>query len=846
MVTSLLAQTLRATLADGRPLEPHVLSLLMPLVNFYTTSADCPFRQLWDAFERALESLSDFLLVVDGLDECEPAYARETLLGNIRKLAILPQARIVVLSRHFPSFGGLLGTPIALCMAPSQCNRDIEIFLEAELERTPQLQPFKEQILRKTLERANGMFLWATLMMNHIKRATNESSLVRRLEHFPAGLNEVYQHFIDKTAQYLDASQLQLRRQLFMLLSGCLRTITIQGISRATAINVMTRSLCQRHLLLNPLKVVEELCSPLAASDGYHVQLVHASVKDYLLRRPSRCRTTSRLSNGFALRFDREQLDVYMSEKTLAQLLLPKYAELELLASFVRVNVGADDPGILPPKDEFEFYDYACLHWHIHVSATIDPSDSLLKMVAEFLTSRQFVAWGERLFFLKEGIDSGPAMEVKSTLDSWLSLLPPAKREKVPLQAYVSCPYTTVINDFDDSEGYKLEASLLASRLGDYYNWICDLEDAFHFLSAAAYGLVEYLGRRNPLTLRALSALANSLFSQGLLHEAAESFREVCELQKEVLGEKHKDTYVSLSGEGLSFFYLTRFEEARIILQKATSGLLDTTGPTGKEYLYGRIYLGYALEQLHRIPEAFGVFEKTWLTFMTMSGSDNPATTMVQCALGVACRKMRMFADAQKHMSQSFVSRQRIFGLDKFITFDNALNLAYLFRDQRRLDEASAYVDLLSGLKFLNTDFERYCQYHRMRALLQYDTGKVAEARDQLQQLLATAKHHRPSVNRELLWTRLTMADMLRELNEMGDLPKLFEDLAQPVRGDGSEGTVTKDDLIVVEEALRLIRRGAVLEAEKLFQERNLVWKQPDDFNLCIGGPEVDTAWIGG
>lgn len=230
---------------------------------------------------------------------------------------------------------------------------------------------------------------------------------------------------------------------------------------------------------------------------------------------------------------------------------------------------------------------------------------------------------------------------------------------------------------------------------------------------------------------------------------------------------------------------------------------------------------------------------------MAMSGPDNPATTMVQCALGVACRKMCLYADAEKYMSQSFVSRQRIFGLDKFTTFDNALNLACLYRDQRRLEEAFAYIDLVSGLKLLETDFERYCQHHRIRALLQYDTGEVMDAREQLQQLFGTAKNHRPSVNREMLWARLSMADVLREMNETDELPQLFEDLAERVNGDGSQEAATVDDLVVVEEALRLIRRGAIAEAERLFEERSLAWKRPKDFNLICGGPEVDTAWVG-
>lgn len=531
MLASLLAQMLRAPLADGRLPEPHLLSLLVPLVNFYTTRADCPFRQLWDAFQTALGSLSDFLLVIDGLDECEPPDARDNLLGNIRNLALFPQARIVVLSRYFASFDLLLGAPVALCMDPHQSNEDIRIFLEAELQRTPRLCPFKEQITRKTLQGASGMFLWATLMINYIKNATSENALVRRLEHFPAGLDEVYEHFIDKTGQRLDASQLQLRRQLFMLLAGCLRTFTIQEISRATAINVTKRSLDRRDLLLDPLHVMEDLCAPLATSDGHHAQLVHASVLDYLLRRPRKHHTTSQLSSGSVLRFDRQQLHTYMSEKTLAQLLLPQYAELSLLATFVRVNVGADDPAVLPPKDEFEFYDYACLHWHVHVAATADPSDNLLEMLAEFLRSRQFVAWAERLFFLKDGIDSGPAMEVKSTLASWIALLPPTKRDQIPLDSYVTDPYTAAVDDFENSEEYQLEASLLSSRLGEYYSWSVELDAAFRLISAAAYGLERNLGQRHPLTLRAFSALATAMLGQDLIYEAAELFREVGEFR---------------------------------------------------------------------------------------------------------------------------------------------------------------------------------------------------------------------------------------------------------------------------------------------------------------------------
>jgi hypothetical protein len=157
----------------------------------------------------------------------------------------------------------------------------------------------------------------------------------------------------------------------------------------------------------------------------------------------------------------------------------------------------------------------------------------------------------------------------------------------------------------------------------------------------------------------------------------------------------------------------------------------------------------------------------------------------------------------------------------------------------------------------LETEFERKCQYVHIRALLASKKGHFEQAKQALRLILHEASTKEPSVvNRELLWIRITLADLLRECGESDEAIVLFSDLVTRIGSEEKSHSVKNsalDDepepparLALAEKALRLVKDTKKKEAKILLSKNGLRWKRKQDFWVITGGPVVDTASIAG
>ncbi|OQU95798.1 NACHT domain-containing protein [Cladophialophora immunda] len=536
LVSSILARIFRNPSLHSSPALLNGLEMITGLASRFNTSGECAFKPLWNILKSAIAHIQNYALVVDGLDECSMGDEFEDLLHGLRDLANLPNARIIILSRFNAKFLALLGSPIAIPMHADIVDADIRVLVEAEVNRNPRLAPISGRLFEKIASKADGIFLWARFIIDWVKDTPTEYIQNNRVATFPPGLTAGYDHFINRTTESLgnDKTLLKLRRELFLLFVGSRRVLNIEEISTVIALNTYRPTLDEGNKLLDPENDMLRLCSPLVVVVGRRVRLIHASVRDYLLRPVTTIPSSSPLYAP--VRFDLFETDDYFARKCLSQLILLEFASLEAIVTLLRKNLSIKDkPDLDHVQSETKgFYEYSCLNWHLHLTATPNPSQHTLSLAKKFLLS---------------SIDSGPTVEVRSILSSWLTLLPLSMREKIPIDEFIS------------TSGTKQE-----------------------------------LGEENPITLRALSALATITFAQGHLKQAAKQHADIGKLQSKIVGEGHRDTLISLSGEGVAYYFLARFAEARNCLERASAGLLTTDGPTLKEYLYNQLYLGYVLE----------------------------------------------------------------------------------------------------------------------------------------------------------------------------------------------------------------------------------------------------------
>lgn len=835
----------------------RVIVELLPLCAYFDSGRECPLTKLLDVLDILFDCLPACTLVVDALDECTDPDESDLLLKYLRRLGSRPHARVILLSRKHARFEEFFKHTFQVPMDPFTVEPDITYFLRQEIGRSPRLQALEKDILKKASTDCQGMFLWAKLMLDYLKTAHSINAQRRRIARFPPGLFAVYEQQLEENSANLDHDEMVLRHEVFLLLVGAVEPLTVQDISAALALNCASDLIDENDLLLDPTDEVLKLCWPLAMVVNEQAQLIHLSVKEFLLQRQGGQRST----DPEKLHMSLEDSNAFLARKSLSKLTQNEYRFWKCSASLLRKHLLAGNI-IEHTFKESVFYEYACLHWHEHVTALSHPSDTILTKLSQFLTGNEFVTWSEVLFELKRRSGLGAQVQVRAALQSWYELLPPKTRERVPISAYFITSHESLNKELVNEGGDKLLPYLPLVRLGEYFNLGAesrgDWQTAYNYKKTVAEGYEELLGGRNPITLRARTTLLQEYFWQTRFDEAERDLLEVSTIQREVLGEDVVDYSLTLQLLGLAQFYLNKFGAACSTLAQSGEGLRKMLGRSHPRFLMTELYNGYALEVQAKLDRAYRLYEDIWEQWVPIMGAEHPLSLMVQTAMGSIHRKRKEYVQAEKAFLESWAARQRLFTIGNNVSVDSAIQLAILYREVGRSEEAVALLDLISTSSVFPSDFERVCQVRHIRALMDFDAGEYNMPKSSLQHLLDEATGtNRDRNNRELLWVRITLSDVLRQHGKFDEASMLFSDLVEPDEDDDDGGTPTSpsslDDepqppiqLAIAEQALRYLKQAKQTASEKILEENGLRWVRKRDFWIMQGGPIADTAWMDG
>ena len=857
-VIALLVQLFQSDSLQPQSHFAPVVGSILPLFDHFKSAAECPFHKLWPLVRMMFEAIpGDFTLTVDALDECNDPDHSDILLERLKQLSSLSHARVILLSRYHISLNESLREAFRVVMDPTSVTPDISLYVDREISRTVSLQSLRQSILKKAVEDSGGMFLWAKMMLVYLKGARTQNIQLRRLQGFPTGLAEVYEHLLSEVADTLDQEELSLRRTAFLLLVGASRPFSLRELSVLIALHCPSGFLDERDLLLDPEGDILRVCWPLAMVVDDSVQLIHMSVKEFLVRTPEEIggarKSASGLKSPYLTLRDSHTL---LARKCLSKLSHDQYKVPGHIAQLIRSNTKNIVETVEGIQTNFEeiCYNYACYNWHVHLRAVPAPPVQLLQQAQRFLVGYEFVTWSEVLFRL-DNDDFSAAIDVRTDLESWFTLLPPDAKRIVPINQYFDLPYRSLTSFFDESGGDRLLPLLCQARLGDYWslNGSPDMETGTNLLKKVAEGFRELLGARNPLSLQ---AECNFLIEYSWMNrwcEARDGLSRVARIQQEVVGEDLPDYYLSLEYAAWANYSLTNFHDSTQAQARATAGLYRTAGPTNKECLRSQMFQGWALERLGLLEQAFYLYEDVWKIWTTLTSPENPMSQMVQKSIASVQWKKGEMERAEKLMVENFAARQRTFTIKAVVTIDSGFQLAIIYREMDRPQESQALLSLMSEDNALQNEFERFCQFEHLGALLELDNESYSAARNRLTSLLyqATARG-RDANNRELLWVRLTLADMLRKHDKFDEAAALFDDIVRPASEDtGSNHSLTEEpdtplQLAIAEEALRHVRQASFTEADTLLRENGLEWVRKQDFWILFGGPITDTAAMKG
>ena len=224
---------------------------------------------------------SNLLMVLDGLDESEYQGRNELLdvIGN--QFCKLPQwIRFFVTTRTEINIADSLKhlQPIELQENQEENLKDIQIFFEMQLSQEIE-EEYKGVLLRKLLEKSEGVFLYAYFLIDFIKKNVSVLNPEQLESSLPLGISSVYlSHFkrLEKElCKELNIDEEQVLRFLCAL-TASRESLPVVFVSRMLV--TRGRSLTAQRRVN---KAIASISSLLPVRDG-RLYFFHKSVKDWL------------------------------------------------------------------------------------------------------------------------------------------------------------------------------------------------------------------------------------------------------------------------------------------------------------------------------------------------------------------------------------------------------------------------------------------------------------------------------------------------------------------------------------------------------------------------------------
>ena len=173
----------------------------------------------FDLLSRLPDLTSKFCFFIDGLDEYQGDHFG--LIQTVRRLAASSSIKICLSSRPWEEFTDAFGSDKDRTIILQDLTRgDIQLYVRDALKQHHHFAKLKEvdprwnELVEELEDRAQGVFLWVTIVVRSLLRglthADDVSDLQRRLREFPAELNPFFQHIFDSIDPFYREQTAQL------------------------------------------------------------------------------------------------------------------------------------------------------------------------------------------------------------------------------------------------------------------------------------------------------------------------------------------------------------------------------------------------------------------------------------------------------------------------------------------------------------------------------------------------------------------------------------------------------------------------------------------------------------
>jgi len=348
----------------------------------------------WEIFENILEDIEAMkvYLFLDGLDECDEAFVNGLLkhlegafgptANNIARqagvakimLSCRPRWNIPECASRFSIID--VGRKDSEADSAHFITKDIELYVRAELGQIAQARNYSEELKQsvesKILQKANGMFLWVSLVLDQLRNGryqANRATVEGIVDRFPTNMDRYYSQTLE---DILKSSPEEFKEILRAVLFQ-VRPMRSQDLAVALAIRSDQRSILQLssfvdHDIVNwvayntggLLKMNEDTC-----------ELVHFSFREFL-------ESISRGERVVHLRrfqFNKAASHLDMARRCIYYLMFEDFQGLSGLSQPQRNRVLDTQP----------FISYAIDCWPLHVKLAGDLIDLEYDLLTRFL-----------------------------------------------------------------------------------------------------------------------------------------------------------------------------------------------------------------------------------------------------------------------------------------------------------------------------------------------------------------------------------------------------------------------------------------------------------------------------
>ncbi|RAK81216.1 NACHT domain protein [Aspergillus fijiensis CBS 313.89] len=240
----------------------------------------------------AVELLRDLLncagsafLVVDGVDEIEEL-ERGILLKQLLFLSEkCPETRVFISSRQESDIAAILEKISVSIRIDKRNEEGIQAFISQQLrqmfesrEFPPDVQTQIRQSMEPLASKANGMFLYAKVVLSSIELLDDLAEICEELSLLPEDLDSAYARILLRINNLRPASVKAKARRILAWV-GCSPTpLTLREMEQALGIQPGNFNAGKK---LGAAPNLNKLCGPIVEVAGEYVQFVHFTVKEY-------------------------------------------------------------------------------------------------------------------------------------------------------------------------------------------------------------------------------------------------------------------------------------------------------------------------------------------------------------------------------------------------------------------------------------------------------------------------------------------------------------------------------------------------------------------------------------